>query len=91
VAAGLSATSALVGFLVFGATTLGAIACLLLKIARPELVGLWIGPDVFVLGIATTHPAAPEMRATGSMWFWRRWCSSMPYWRALVLYSRSRA
>ncbi len=57
----LIATLGLIGFLVFGATTLAAVACILVKIARPELVGLWIGPDVFALGIATTRPAAPEM------------------------------
>ena len=57
----LIATLGLIGFLVFGVTTLAAIACILLKIARPEMVGLWLAPDVFVLGAATTRPAAPEM------------------------------
>ncbi len=57
----LIATIGLIAFLVFSITTLAAIACILVKIARPELVGLWIGQDVFVLGIATTRPAAPEM------------------------------
>lgn len=57
----LIATLGLIGFLVFGVTTLGAIACILLKIARPEMVGLWIGPNVFVLGAATTRPTTPEM------------------------------
>jgi len=57
----LTAILGLIGFLVFGVTTLAAIACILLKIARPEMVGLWLAPDVVWLGIATHRPAAPEM------------------------------
>ena len=56
----LIATLGLIGFLVFGVTTLAAIACILLKIARPEMVGLWIGPDIFAFGAVTNPPAAPE-------------------------------
>lgn len=41
----LIATLGLIAFLVFGTTTIGAIACLLLKFARPELINLWPGSE----------------------------------------------
>lgn len=44
----LIATLGLIGFLLFAVTTLGAVACLLIKIAKPDLAALW--PDAERLG-----------------------------------------
>lgn len=49
----LIATIGLIAFLVFGVTTIGAIACILLKIAQPQMIGLWPGQDYFALGVWT--------------------------------------
>lgn len=57
----LIATIGLIAFLVFSLTTLGAIAGILLKIAQPQTVGLWSGPDYFALGALTDPPQAPEV------------------------------
>ncbi len=48
----LVATLGLVGFVVFSATMLGALVCILIKLIRPDLIGLWSGPSGMVLGIA---------------------------------------
>ncbi len=60
-----SATFGLVCFVVFATTTLMALVALMLKTVRPDMVGLWMGPDVFVFGIATDRPPAPEMLGNG--------------------------
>ncbi len=57
----LIATIGLIAFLVFGVTTIAAIACILLKIAQPQMVGAWWGPGYFALGAVTDPPKAPEM------------------------------
>jgi uncharacterized membrane protein len=57
----LIATLGLVGFLVFGATTLGALACILLKLAQPQMVGIWQAPGHFAMGAVSHAPDAPEV------------------------------
>ncbi len=56
----LSATIGLVGFGLFTATTVLALVGILLKMVRPELVGLWSGPGVFAFGFLPQPPDAPE-------------------------------
>ena len=48
----LTATLGLIGFVVFSATMLAALGCILVKLIKPDLVGLWSGPDGFALGMA---------------------------------------
>ncbi|MDV6332398.1 DUF1700 domain-containing protein [Asticcacaulis sp. 201] len=55
------ATIGLLCFLVFGATTLASIACILIKIARPQMVGLWSGDGTFAFGAISDPPATPEL------------------------------
>ncbi len=57
----LIATLGLIMFLVFSLTTLGAIACILLKMAQPQMVGVWSEPGYFALGVLTDPPKVPEM------------------------------
>jgi hypothetical protein len=49
------AGQSLIAFLVFSVTTLGAIGCLLLKFAQPQMAGLWPGLESFALG-GWTYP-----------------------------------
>jgi len=51
----LIATIGLIAFLVFSVTTLGAIACLLMKVAQPQMAGIWPGLDYFAFG-GWTYP-----------------------------------
>jgi len=47
----LVATLGLVGFAVFSATMLAALACILVKMVKPDVVGLWSGSNGFHLGV----------------------------------------
>jgi len=60
----LVATLGLVGFVVFSATMLAAIACVLFKLVRPDMVGLWAGPKGLVLGI-TNHTGMHDVLGNG--------------------------
>ncbi len=46
----LGATLGLIGFVVFSATMLAAMACILIKLIKPDLIGLWSGPNGLVPG-----------------------------------------
>ncbi len=56
----LVATLGLVGFVVFSATMLAALGCILVKLIKPDLVGLWAGPGGVALGIAR-HAGAHDV------------------------------
>lgn len=51
----LVALLGLIGFVIFSATMLACVVCLLIKLVKPGLVGLWSGPNGVVLGV-TDHP-----------------------------------
>jgi len=50
----LVAMLGLIGFVIFSATMLAAVVCILVKLVKPGLVGLWSGPNGVVLGM-TSH------------------------------------
>jgi len=56
----LGATLGLIGFVVFSATMLGALVCLLVKLIKPDLIGLWSGPSGVVPGFFS-HPGLHDM------------------------------
>jgi len=60
----LVATLGLVGFVVFSATMLGALVCILVKLIKPDLVGLWSGPNGMTLGM-TGHAGLHDMLGNG--------------------------
>ena len=59
------ATLGLVGFVVFSATMLAALACILVKLIKPDLVGLWAGPDGFSLGMGP-HTGRHDILGNGA-------------------------
>jgi uncharacterized membrane protein len=60
----LVATLGLIGFVVFSATMLAALGCILVKIIKPDLIGLWSGPTGFALG-ATDHAGMHDVLGNG--------------------------
>ncbi len=60
----LVATLGLVGFVVFSATMLAALGCILVKLIKPDLVGLWSGPNGFALGMAD-HAGMHDLLGNG--------------------------
>jgi len=56
----LGATLGLIGFVVFSATMLAAMAGILIKLIRPDLIGLWSGPNGVVPGFAN-HAGLHDM------------------------------
>jgi len=60
----LVATLGLVGFVVFSATMLAALVAILVKLVKPDLVGLWSGPNGLALGI-TNHAGMHDVLGNG--------------------------
>ncbi len=60
----LVAVFGLFGFVIFSATMLAAVICILVKLIKPGLVGLWSGPDGFALGL-TSHTGMHDVLGNG--------------------------
>ena len=60
----LVAMLGLIGFVIFSATMLACVVCILIKLVKPDLVGLWSGPNGVVLGISN-HTGLHDMLGNG--------------------------